>query len=103
MATPDETPAPSERIRVNVFRLLSALLLLFGIAGLLGLGIGFYVMFNEPGPVGWAPVAIVAVMALAMGALVVLAARGIAIRSVQQLQAQSETPVFDRLNEWLNG
>ena len=54
----------------------SAFLLLFSLVGLLGLGVGAYVMYNEPGPVGRAPLAMGAVMAFAMGALAALAALG---------------------------
>mgnify|MGYP003577011294 CR=1 FL=1 len=88
-------PTRSQRLRLGLFRVFGAVLLLLSLLGLVSAGAGVYFVLNEPEEAGWFALVLMGAGALGAGLLVAVAVRALRVDSMEELKKQGESKWLD--------
>ena len=81
----------SQRLRLRLFRVSACILLTLSIMGCGALCIGLYFTITEPSDNWWFGALLLVVMAVVLGLLIRVCVRALRVRSVDDLERQSES------------
>jgi hypothetical protein len=91
MSPNDPVLSRSQRLRLGFFRAAAGVLLVFSVLACGALCVGLYITITEPSENRWVPAVILAVLAITLGLLIWVSIRALRVRSVDQLERESES------------
>jgi peptidoglycan/LPS O-acetylase OafA/YrhL len=91
MSAQDPLPTRSQLLRLRLFRVSAAFLLILSVLGFLSLCAGVYFTIQEHPQSGWFSPLLLCALALSVGLVVLVCMRALRIKSIADLEKQNES------------
>jgi type VI protein secretion system component VasK len=102
MPTHDSKPPESGSLRLIIFRIWAVLLLILSLVGIAAVAVGAFLSISELIPSGRTTMVMVSVLGVGVGLLMAISMRALKIRSLEELEEESESPILDKLHKRLD-
>ena len=85
-----------------MFRVWAAVLLVFSLVGIAAIAVGAYLSISEYIPSGRNAMVMVSFLGVGVGLLMAISMRALKIRSLEELEDESQSPILDKLHKRLD-
>ena len=89
-------------MRLLMFRVWAVLLLIFSLVGIAAIAVGAYLSIAERIPAARNAMVMVSLLGIGVGLLMAISMRALKIRSLEELEDESKSPIFDKLHKRLD-
>jgi hypothetical protein len=102
MPMQESKPQESDRARLLMFRVGAVLLLIFSLVGIAAIAVGAYLSILELVPSGRNAMVMVSFLGVGVGLLMAISMRALKVRSLEELEDESKSPILDKLQKRLD-